>query len=286
MAITQQYIDALKKQRELISELGSSSVPGLNLETIAQNLADLDENFSKTVKYFEEQADKEASKEEQAAAAAGVEETEEQKKARRDKKRQEANKKRKELLDRFVESQKEFVNEQISIIEVNYGIINQEVPSLVQTITLATTTSLQPAALGAAAPNPLFNLGLLFQTIGSIRKSIGTLKTSFLAMLIAADKIKFVLPPPVTNLLQIVLKADDLAKKVSPKTKDIDAPPPAVPAGTELVVNIGDYKTIGNNRLTITAENLVQVRKGQVADILEFLRNPDGSVKGAKIRIV
>ena len=152
MAITVEYLKALQEQKKLISDLGSTGlqIPGLNVEQIAKTLAELDQNLSDTIQYYKDLADQEAAKEEQEKADAGIVETEEQKKARRDKKIQEALKKGEDAVDKYVESVRDFIQEQISVIEVNAGIIAKEVPSLPKTITLALTTALQPAAVGAA----------------------------------------------------------------------------------------------------------------------------------------
>jgi hypothetical protein len=290
MAITAQYIEALKKQKKLISELGSSSpIPGLSVEQVAKNLAELDQNLSKTINYYKEQAEKEADKEEQAAANSGVEETPQQKEARRKKKREEAASKGKEIINNYVESQRDFIQEQISIIEVNYGVIGKEVSDLPQTITLATATSLQPAAIGTAVPNPIFNLGLLYQTISGIRRSLGNIKTAFLNMLIAADKIKFALPEPITGLLQKILSIEKTLGSKSPKVDAITAPPPPVPEGTEATLKVGEYRVSSNTQYAIvTAENeeINQVRKGQVGQILEYFRDSKGVITGIKIRVV
>jgi hypothetical protein len=210
MAITAAYLKALQEQKKLISELGSAGlqIPGLNVEQIAKTLAELDQNLSDTIQYYKDLADQEAAKEEQQQADAGIVETEEQKKARRDKKIQEALKKGEDISKKYVESLRDFIQEQISIIEVNAGIIAKEVPTLPKTITLALTTALQPAAVGAAVPNPLYNLGILFQNLSSIGRSLSTIKTAFLNMLIASDKIKFALPTEITVLLQRILSIE------------------------------------------------------------------------------
>ena len=289
MAVTEEYIKALQEQKKLIAELGSSGqgLPGLNPDEIAKRLADLDENLSKTIEYYNSQAEAEADKEEKEAEAKGIKETDEQKAARRKAKRDEAQKKIKEVTDRFVETQKDFVNEQVSIIQVNYNVIEKEVGDLPKTITLATTTSVQPAALGAAAPNPLFNLGVLFQILSSIKRSLGNIKTAFLNMLIAADKIKFVLPPSVTNLLQKILAIEKSIGGSLPNTSDIDQPPPAAPAGTEITVKTGEYRALsGPGALAVvTADNLVQARKGQTGQIVDYIKDTNGTVTSVKIRL-
>ena len=290
MAITAEYIKALEAQKKLISTLGSSGepkIPGLNVEEVAKNLAELDQNLADTIDYYKTLAEQESAKEEQEKADAGIEETDEEKKARRKKKTDEALKKADEMVTKYVEAQRDFIQEQISIIEVNYGVISQEVTELPKTIILATTTSLQPAALGAAAPNPIFNLGILYQTIKSIRRSLGNIKTAFLNMLIAADKIKFALPPSVTNILQKILSIEKTLGISGPSESEVDQPPPPTPPGTQVTLKTGEYRLSVDPRYAIvTSNNIVQARENQPGRILETVKDSNGAVTGIKIEIV
>ena len=289
MAVTAEYIKALEDQKKLISTLGSSGpkIPGLSVEQVAKNLAELDQNLADTIDYYKTLAEQEAAKEEQEKADAGIVETDEEKKARRKKKTDEALKKADEMAAKYVEAQRDFIQEQISIIEVNYGVISQEVTELPKTITLATTTSLQPAALGAAAPNPIFNLGILYQTIKSIRRSLGNIKTAFLNMLIAADKIKFALPSSVTNTLQQILSIEKTLGISGPSESEVDQPPPPTPPGTQVTLKTGEYRLSSDTRYAIvTSNNIVQARQNQPGRILENVKDANGVVTGIKIEIV
>ena len=289
MAITASYIKSLEDQKKLISELGSSGpkIPGLNVEEIAKTLAELDQNLGETIKYYKEQAEQEAAKEEQQQADAGVVETDEQKRARRQKKAQEALQKGEDIVKKYVDAQRDFIQEQISIIEVNYGVIGKEITELPKTIALASTTSLQPAALGAAAPNPIFNLGLLYQTIKSIRRSVGGIKTAFLNMLIAADKIKFALPSEITGLLQRILSIEQTLGSSGPSDSEVDQPPPPTPPGTQVTLKAGEYRFSSNpNYAIVTAKDLVQARENQPGRILETIKDANGVVTGIRIEIV
>ena len=241
MAITEAevlYLESLQEQKKLISELGSSGpkIPGLNVEAIALKLAELDTNLQDTIQYYKDLADQEAAKEEQQQADAGVVETEEQKKARRDKKIQEALKKVEDIEKKYVESLKDFIQEQISIIEVNAGIITKEVATIPKTITLAGITAAQPTAVGAAVPNYLYNAGIFFQNLSAIGRSLGTIKTAFLNMLIAADKIKFALPTGITGLLQRILSIEQTLEAKKPKESEFNQPPPEV----EVTLSVGE----------------------------------------------
>jgi hypothetical protein len=289
MAITASYIKSLEDQKKLISELGSSGpkIPGLNVEEIAKTLAELDQNLGETIKYYKEQAEQEAAKEEQQQADAGVVETDDQKRARRQKKAQEALQKGEDIVKKYVDAQRDFIQEQISIIEVNYGVIGKEISELPKTIALASTTSLQPAALGAAAPNPIFNLGLLYQTIKSIRRSVGGIKTAFLNMLIAADKIKFALPSEITGLLQRILSIEQTLGSSGPSDSEVDQPPPPTPPGTQVTLKAGEYRFSSNpNYAIVTANNIVQARQNQPGRILETIKDANGVVTGIRIEIV
>ena len=286
--ITAQYIENLEKQKELITTLSKdeSKIPGLNVEQIAKNLAELDQNLADTIDYYKTLAEQEAAKEEQEKADAGIEETDEEKKARRKKKRDEALKKADEMIAKYVKTQKDFIQEQISIIEVNYGVIDAEVKELPNTITLATTTSLQPAAVGAAVPNPIFNLGVLYQIFKSIGRSIGTIKTAFLNMLIAADKIKFALPSSITNILQEVLRIETTLKSSAPSVDEVNQPPPITPDGTLVTLKNGQYRLSRLDGYAIVTSTEAQARQNQIGLIKEFTRDPKGVLTGIKVEIV
>jgi hypothetical protein len=281
MAITAAYLKALEEQKKLISELGSSGlqIPGLNVEQIAKTLAELDQNLKDTIQYYKDLADQEAAKEEQEQADAGVVETEEQKKARRDKKIQEASKKVEDIGKKYVESLKDFIQEQISIIEVNAGIITKEVATIPKTITLAAITAAQPTAVGAAVPNYLYNAGILFQNLSAIGRSLGTIKTAFLNMLIAADKIKFALPTGITGLLQRILSIEQILESKKPKESEFDQLPP----GVEVTLSVGEYRLSSANGYAIVTADGTGVPKNSGGRIIENLTDGDGNTTGIRI---
>jgi len=122
------YLATLERQKALIVQLGSNSgikIPGLNVDSVIENLAQLNSDLQQTYEYYDSQAEVEASNEEQKAAEAGIVETEEQKKARRDAKKQEAKKKRQEVYDKYKKSLEDFVQEQISIIETSAASVEE-----------------------------------------------------------------------------------------------------------------------------------------------------------------
>ena len=199
------YLKALERQKSLIAELGSNSgvkIPGLNVDSVIENLAKLNADLQQTYDYYDSQINVEASKEEQSAAEAGTIETEAQKKARIDSKKQEAQKKKEETFNRYKESLGDFVQEQISIIETSIASIEEGTKTLPEKIAVAVSTAALPASLPPGVPNPIYNIGVLYQQIKSIKVVLDDLFSRYLTMLIAADKIKFALPGKIIQLLE------------------------------------------------------------------------------------
>lgn len=250
MAITEAaalYIKALQEQKKLITNLSSSgpAIKGLNVEDVAKRLAELDTNLQETIKYYNDLADREAAKEEQEKADAGIKETDEEKKARRKKKRNEALKKGEEMIAKYIEAQRDFIQEQIAIIEVNSGVIEGAVLGLPPAVSAAIVTASVPTAVGAAVPNYLYNIGVLLQTLRGFSQTLKLIKTAFLNILIAADKIKFVLPEPITSLLNKILEIEKSFEK-EPTQESITPPPPEVnPVTEEIEENPGDRGSDG-----------------------------------------
>ena len=200
-------------------------------------------------------------------------------KARRDKKIQESLKKVEDIEKKYVESLKDFIQEQISIIEVNAGIITKEVATIPKTIILAGITAAQPTAVGAAVPNYLYNAGIFFQNLSAIGRSLGTIKTAFLNMLIAADKIKFALPTGITGLLQRILSIEQTLEAKKPKESEFNQPPPEV----EVTLSVGEYRLSSADGYVIVTAEGTGVPKNSGGRILENLTDEDGNTTGIRI---
>jgi hypothetical protein len=289
MAITEAaaaYIKALQDQKKLITDLsnsGNPDIPGLTVEDVAKKLAELDTNLQETIKYYNDLADREAAKEEQEKADAGIEETDEEKRARRKKKRDEAVKKGEEMTAKYIEAQRDFIQEQIAIIEVNAGVIEGAVIGLPPAVSAAIVTASVPTAVGAAVPNYLYNIGVLLQTLRGFSQTLKLIKTAFLNILIAADKIKFVLPPAITGLLDKILNVEKLF--ANEPTQESITPP--APPGTPATLKTGEYRnTARAGYVIVTADNIQGAPKNSTGKILEFTKDSNGAVTGIKIEIV
>lgn len=214
------YLKTLERQKALIAELGNNSgvkIPGLNVDAVIENLAQLNSDIQQTYEYYDSQAEVEASNEEQKAEAEGIIETEEQKKARRDAKKQESRKKKEETFNKYKESLGDFVQEQISIIETSVASVEEGTKNLPQNIASAIGAFAVPTAVGAAVPNYLYNWLVLFQQIKAIKIVLDDLFIRYLDMLIAADKIKFALPNPILNLLEKLTAVQQLIDAAIPQ---------------------------------------------------------------------
>lgn len=290
MAITEAalaYIKALQDQKKLITTLSRSgpSIPGLTVEDVAKKLAELDTNLRETIKYYKDLADREAAKEEQEKADAGIKETDEEKRARRKKKRDEAFKKGEEMIAKYIEAQRDFIQEQIAIIEVNAGVIEGAVIGLPPAVSAAIVTASVPTAVGAAVPNYLYNIGVLLQTLRGFSQTLKLIKTAFLNILIAADKIKFVLPPTITGLLDKILNVEKLFEK-EPTQKGITPPPPPPPEGAQVTLKTGEYRPSQVAGYVIVTSTEAQAKKDQLGRVLDFVKDSKGGVTGIKVEIV
>lgn len=227
MGVIEEYQKALQEQKKLITNLSSSgpAIPGLNVEDVAKRLAELDTNLQDSVNYYKDLADQERIKEELDALNSGIVESAEAKSARVERKRKQAEEESKKIVDGYIESQRDFIQEQIAIIEVNTAVIESEVTSLPLTISAAVVTASLPTAVGLAVPNYLYNLGVFLQSLKGFAATLKLIKTAFLNVLIAADKIKFVLPKPITELLEKITNIENTFKKEGSKTRQTITPP-------------------------------------------------------------
>lgn len=228
MGVIEEYQKALQEQKKLITNLSSSgpAIPGLNVEDVAKRLAELDTNLQDSVNYYKDLADQERIKEELDALNSGIVESAEAKSARIERKRKQAEEETEKIVDGYIESQRDFIQEQIAIIEVNSAVIQGEVESLPALIIAAGITASLPTAVGLAVPNYLYNIGVFLQSLKGFAATLKLIKTAFLNVLIAADKIKFVLPEPITILLNKITAIEDTFKKEGSKTRETITPPP------------------------------------------------------------
>ena len=102
-------------------------------------------------------------------------------------------------------------------------------------------------------------------------------------MLIAADKIKFALPPGITLLLQRILSIEQTLEAKKPKESEFNQPPP----GIQVTLNVGEYRlSSANGYAIVTADNIGGAPKNSPGRIVENLTDADGQTTGIIIELV
>lgn len=270
MSLAEEYRIALKEQKKLIVNLSGSgpSIPGLNVESVAARLAELDPNLQDSLKYYTELA----ARSEERLKSLDADDIETRESIERE--RKQALDDAEKISNEYVESQRDFIQEQIAIIEVNTGVIQGAVVSLPAAITAAGITSTIPTAVGAAVPNYLYNIGVLLQTLRGFSQTLKLIKTAFLNMLIASDKIKFVLPPGITGLLNNILNVEKLLGK-SEKESERESEKLALEGLKSRVISKQwEIDSKGRGRFLIEGSNLNNIFK--INDNIKIIYREDG----------
>lgn len=167
-----------QKIKKLIEDLGASQgleVPGLNFNTVADNIARKDENFQKSLEPYSAQE-------------------------------------RRELVEKYKETIRDEVNAQIMTIKMAFAQVKDGIQLLTETVTGAIATIAIPPAIGTppVLPNPAYALLEAKQKKSQLSSALNTLLLSFGMILVAATKIKFDLPDAVLDLLSALTATKSL----------------------------------------------------------------------------
>jgi type IV secretory pathway VirB4 component len=192
---------SLEKQKKLIEESGALglSIPGLSLEPIIKNIMEKSRELKEQREMIEEEKKEN-----------------EERGMRKEDAKNEADKKLQEIIERYKESLKEVVSEQITIIKQHYrnfkdGLerIPSDVKSVIANIALPPAISVPPSA-----PNPIYALNLAKTTKSSIIGTLSIIIISFTEILKAANKILFVLPESILSLFEKVKVASEIISSI------------------------------------------------------------------------
>jgi len=192
---------SLEKQKELILSAGDLglAIPGLAILAIIEKIVEKSQEVKVQVEIIE--------KEREALEAQGFDK--EQAKA-------DAKKKKKEMIDKFKENIKDFVNEQIALIKQQYKIfmdglkrIPEDVKTAIQNIALPPAITVPPGG-----PNPLYALNIAKQTKAALVGTLGIIVLAFTEILKAATKILFVLPDSLLSLFEQIKTAFTIIKSI------------------------------------------------------------------------
>jgi hypothetical protein len=180
---------SLKRQKELIElsiDLGEN-IPGLNVDKIVENLAKNSEEIKAQDKIIQEEVDENIER--------GMDKNEAEK---------EGKKKLKEAIQKFKDSIREVVIEQIAIIKQQFKIFKEGLQRIPADVKAAIANIALPPAISAppAAPNPIYALNLVKTTKNALAGTLAIMIAAFTTVLIASTKISFVLPKPVLSLYE------------------------------------------------------------------------------------
>jgi len=177
---------ALEDQAKAVTKLGSlgTDIPGLNADSVIENLIKKDENLGKYLKMID---DSKAQKIER-----GMSEEDANK---------ESDEAKKKLLEELKRSLKPAVEEDIIKMKQEYKTAKEALDSIPTETQATVATAALPAALPPAVPNPAYTLGIALQTKKNLLKTLNIVLSSLTTVIMLANKLKFELPPVVLTLV-------------------------------------------------------------------------------------
>jgi hypothetical protein len=156
----------LDKMKSLLAQLGDNSglsIPGLDTNSVTENLASKNSQLQSLINETEDPAQKKA------------------------------------IKDRYVSEIRPYVQEQITIIKMTYKDVKEGVKNVIDSVSVIIAAALVPPAL-PAGPNPAYVILDGKQKLAFLTNSLATLLNSYRQMLQAAINIQFELPDTVLDL--------------------------------------------------------------------------------------
>jgi hypothetical protein len=180
---------SLKRQKDLIeksSDLGEN-IPGLNVDKIVENLAKNSTEIKNQVKIIEDEVDENIER--------GMDENEA---------KEEGKKKIKDTIKQYKDSIRDAVIEQIAIIKQQFKIFKEGLQRIPADVKAAIANIVLPPSISAppGAPNPVYALNLVKTTKNALVATLAIMIVAFTAILIASNKITFVLPNSILSLFE------------------------------------------------------------------------------------
>lgn len=166
----------LEKMRGLIVKIGEDSggsLPGLNFDSVSNLLAKNNPQLQDAIAQSSSNEDKDS------------------------------------ILNRYKDTIRDYVNEQIVVIQTSVINIKDGIPKLIESVSSAIASALLPPAIAAPAaiPNPAYVMLEFKQKVTVLLSMCTVLIDKFLKMLQAALNIQFELPDEVLNLLSAIAEA-------------------------------------------------------------------------------
>ena len=169
-----------------LGELGLS-IPGLNVDSVIENLIKKDENLGKYLKMISD------ARKEKIARGMSKEDAD-----------KEAEDEKKKVLDKVKENLKPMVEEEIIKMKQEYKTAKEALDSIPGEAQAAIAAAALPPAVTAppGAPNPAYTLAMALQTKKNILKILNIVLSSLTTVMMIANKLKFELPASILKLVE------------------------------------------------------------------------------------
>lgn len=180
---------SLEDQSKAVGKLGELglSIPGLNVDSVIENLIKKDENLGKYLKMISD------ARKEKIARGMSKEDAD-----------KEAEDEKKKVLDKVKENLKPMVEEEIIKMKQEYKTAKEALDSIPGEAQAAIAAAALPPAVTAppGAPNPAYTLAMALQTKKNILKILNIVLSSLTTVMMIANKLKFELPASILKLVE------------------------------------------------------------------------------------
>jgi hypothetical protein len=180
---------SLEDQSKAVGKLGELglSIPGLNVDSVIENLIKKDENLGKYLKMISD------ARKEKIGRGMSKEDAD-----------KEAEDEKKKVLDKVKENLKPMVEEEIIKMKQEYKTAKEALDSIPGEAQAAIAAAALPPAVTAppGAPNPAYTLAMALQTKKNILKILNIVLSSLTTVMMIANKLKFELPASILKLVE------------------------------------------------------------------------------------
>jgi hypothetical protein len=228
---------SLEPQIQLLNKLGNlgSSIPGLNIDPIIENLVEKSEELKTITESIDSEEEeeneretrsekrKERKDEKERKKAGKTEKTEQEKeakKAEREKKREEfkkkAEEKKKKIIEDYKKNIRKTVQEEIDIIKQNYKVFKDAIESIPPDVSALIANIFLPP--GITAPpgvfNPIYAYNIAKQGKNTLGRTLNSSIVAFSQVLKAATAIKFQIPKSILDLFDKISAVNSVISSI------------------------------------------------------------------------
>jgi hypothetical protein len=180
---------SLQRQKQLIEELSNlgENIPGLDVDIIIENIAKNSDEIKSQVQMIEEEVDENIER--------GMDENQA---------KEEGKQKIKDIIKKYKESIRDAIIEQITIIKLQFKVFKEGLAQIPADVKATIANLALPPAITVppGGPNPIYAVNLASTTKRALIATLSVMIIAFTAMLIASNKIFFVLPNTILSLFE------------------------------------------------------------------------------------